>query len=259
MLSHLSDEFQPSHPGRQCQKGHNWIVGFFVCFQIHLLDLNEVKSFENSISKKQKPPRHFNLHFCKGLTFDKTGGSFFQDKNNKKLKFIKFFHTLHWKLRRFVNYKVRYLGIVCSRHSILQLLATQPDPLITKKFGAHLQSRCPDLISCSPYFLPVVISVWSQRIDFVNSVRWHYVDASRSLSLSICSCVLRVYVSMFAFNNFYVAMCSYWACIGLKLMEYVWEFDIERGWLTVFECVVGQVSKAFTSQQIKMAKCCVLS
>jgi len=85
MLSHLSDEFLPSHPGRQCQKGHKRTVGFFFCFQIHLLDFNEVTSFENSISKKQKLPRHFKLHFCKDLTFDKTGGSFFKTTTIKKI------------------------------------------------------------------------------------------------------------------------------------------------------------------------------
>ena len=41
-------------------------------------------------------------------------------------------------------------------HSNMQLLATQPDPLITNKTAAHLQSYWPDFRSCSPYFAPVV-------------------------------------------------------------------------------------------------------
>ena len=70
-----------------------------------------------------------------------------------------------------------FKGLIYSKYSNLQLLATQPDPLTTNKIGAHLQSHFPDLRSCSPYFPLVVIKVQSQRTDVVNFVLWHYLDA----------------------------------------------------------------------------------
>ena len=54
-------------------------------FQIQLLDFKEVTSFENSISKKKKFLDILICIFVNVELLNETGGSFFEDNNNKNL------------------------------------------------------------------------------------------------------------------------------------------------------------------------------